>query len=77
MGYGPVAVSAIRDLIDSGDPSLAAVATRGVDVVRVAHVGRRPTAHERSALEWLYPTCAAPPGTHRPAAKAGLLEGSG
>ncbi|MGH8985268.1 MAG: hypothetical protein ACRDY6_15500 [Acidimicrobiia bacterium] len=58
-GYGPVAVSAIRDLIDTGDPFLAAVVTNGKDVVGVAHLGRRPTAHQRSALEWLYPTCAA------------------
>ncbi len=58
VGYGPVAVSVIRDLIDSGDPFLTAVATRGVDVVGVAHLGRRPTAHQCTALEWLYPTCA-------------------
>jgi hypothetical protein len=58
-GYGPVAVSAIRDLIDTGDPFLAAVVTKGNDVVGVAHLGRRATAHQRSALEWLYPTCAA------------------
>ncbi len=58
VGYGPVAVSVIRDLIDSGDPFLTAVATRGVDVVGIAHLGRRPTAHQRTALEWLYPTCA-------------------
>jgi hypothetical protein len=58
VGFGPVAVSAIRDLIDSGDPFLTAVATKGVDVVGVAHLGRRPTAHQRTALEWLYPTCA-------------------
>jgi hypothetical protein len=25
----------------------------------VAHLGRQPTAHQRSALEWLYPACAA------------------
>ena len=58
-GYGPVAVSALRDLIDTGDPFLAAVVTKGEEVVGVAHLGRRPTAHQRSALEWLYPTCAA------------------
>ena len=58
VGYGPVAVSAIRDMIDSGDPFLTAVATRGVDVVGVAHLGRRPTAHQQTALQWLYPTCA-------------------
>jgi len=27
-------------------------------VVGVAHLGRRPTAHQRTALKWLYPTCA-------------------
>jgi len=58
-GYGPVAVSAVRDLIETGDPFLAAVVTKGKEVVGVAHLGRRPTAHQRSALEWLYPTCAA------------------
>jgi hypothetical protein len=25
----------------------------------VAHLGRQPTAHQQSALEWLYPSCAA------------------
>jgi len=58
VGYGPVAVSAMSDMIDSGDPFLTAVATRGVDVVGVAHLGRRPTAHQQTALQWLYPTCA-------------------
>ena len=24
----------------------------------MAHLGRRPNAHQRSALDWLYPTCA-------------------
>jgi hypothetical protein len=57
-GYGPVAPSAIRDLLDTEDPLLAAVVTKGKDVVGVAHLGRRPNAHQQSALEWLYPTCA-------------------
>jgi hypothetical protein len=58
-GYGPVAVSAVRDLIETEDPFLAAIVTKGKDVVGVAHLGRRATAHQQSALEWLYPTCAA------------------
>jgi hypothetical protein len=58
-GYGPVAPSAIRDLLDAEDPFLAAVVTKGKEVVGVAHLGRRPNAHQQSALEWLYPTCAA------------------
>ena len=57
-GFGPVAVSAVRDMVDSGDPFLAAVVTRGEAVVGVAHLGRRPTANQQTALEWLYPTCA-------------------
>ena len=57
-GFGPLAVSAVRDLIDTADPFLAAVVTRGEQVVGVAHLGRRPTAHQQTALEWLYPTCA-------------------
>lgn len=59
VGFGPVAVSAVRDLMDTGDPFLAAVVTKGREIVGVAHLGRRPTAHQRTALEWLYPTCAA------------------
>ena len=57
-GFGPVAVSAVRDLLDTADPFLAAVVTRGEQVVGVAHLGRRPRASQQTALEWLYPTCA-------------------
>jgi len=57
-GFAPVAVSAVRDLLDTADPFLAAVVTRGQQVVGVAHLGRRPNAHQQTALEWLYPTCA-------------------
>ena len=57
-GFGPVAASAIRDLIDTGDPFLAAVVTKGEQVVGVAHLGRRASAAQQTALEWLYPACA-------------------
>jgi hypothetical protein len=57
-GFGPVAVSALRELIDTGDPFLAAVVTKGEQVTGVAHLGRRPTAAQQTALEWLYPSCA-------------------
>jgi hypothetical protein len=57
-GFGPVAVSAVHDMIDTDDPFLAAVATRGARVVGVAHLGRRPTARQQTALQWLYPSCA-------------------
>jgi hypothetical protein len=58
-GYGPIAVSAVHEMLETGDPFLAAIVTKGREVVGVAHLRRRPTAHQRSALEWLYPTCAA------------------
>src|SRR5690242_19941374 len=58
VGYGPVATSVIRDLIDTADPFLAAVATDGDQVLGVAHLGRRANAKQQSALESLYPTCA-------------------
>ncbi len=57
-GFGPVAVSAVADMIDTADAFLAAVVTNGEAVVGVAHLGRRPRAAQQTALEWLYPTCA-------------------
>ena len=57
-GFGPVAVSAVGDMIDSDDPFLAAVVTRGQKLVGVAHLGRRPNALQQTALQWLYPSCA-------------------
>ena len=57
-GYGPVAVSAVREMLETRDPFLAAIVTRGEAVVGVAHLGRRANARQQSALEWLYPTCA-------------------
>jgi hypothetical protein len=58
VGYGPVPVSVIHDLIDTADPFLAAIATDGEQVLGVAHLGRRANAKQQTALEWLYPTCA-------------------
>src|SRR4051794_7684225 len=58
-GFGPVAVSAVREMLDTADPFLAAVITDGEAVVGVAHLGRRANAKQQTALEWLYPSCAA------------------
>ncbi|MGQ0521482.1 MAG: hypothetical protein ACT4PX_10085, partial [Actinomycetota bacterium] len=57
-GLGPVAVSVVRAMIESGDAFLAAVVTKGVDVATVAHLGRRPSALQASGLEWRDPECA-------------------
>ena len=56
-GLGPVPVSLVRTMIETGDPFLAAVATKGADVHTVAHLGRRPTATQQTGLDWLQPTC--------------------
>jgi hypothetical protein len=52
-------VSVVRDMIATGDPFLAAVVTKGTDVHTVAHLGRSPSAAQRTALEWLNPRCQA------------------
>ena len=56
VGYGPVAVSAIAEMFQTGG-FLALILTKGHQVLGVAHTGRRPTAHQQSALQWLFPTC--------------------
>jgi hypothetical protein len=56
-GLGPIPVSLVWAMADSGDPFLAAVVTRGIDVATVAHLGRRATTHQRTALQWREPTC--------------------
>ena len=57
VGWGPIAVSAVEEMIASG-ALLAAVATRGTDLTSVVHLRRKPTALMETALQWLYPTCA-------------------
>lgn len=58
-GIGPVPVSVVRAMLASGDAVLAAVVTKGVDIASVVHLGRRPTAYQATALDWLSPTCTA------------------
>ena len=57
-GLGPVPVSVVKAMIDSGNAFLAAVVTKGTGVARVLHQGRQATEHQRTALQWLHPTCA-------------------
>jgi hypothetical protein len=58
VGFGPVAASTVDDALAAGG-FVAAVITKGQQLTGVAHLGRAPTAKQQSALEWLYPTCAA------------------
>ena len=59
VGYGPIPVSTVHQLLATGDPFVAAILTKARALVGVAHLGRQPTAHQQTALEWLYPSCAA------------------
>ncbi|MBO0747184.1 MAG: DUF222 domain-containing protein [Acidimicrobiaceae bacterium] len=58
-GYGPVPVSVIEDLLATENPFLVGILTKSEEVVGVYHHGRHPNAHQRSALDFIYPTCAA------------------
>ncbi|GEM_PF-1245743 len=58
-GFGPVSTQAVYDLMGTADPFLKSIVTKGKQVVGVAHLGRRPNAYQQTALDWLFPTCAA------------------
>ena len=57
-GYGPVAVSVVKRLIETESPFIVGILTKGKAVTGVYHMGRRPNAHQQSALDFLYPMCA-------------------
>lgn len=59
VGYGPIAVSTVHDLVQRGDPFITAVLTKAKALAGVVHLGRAPNAYQQTALQWLYPTCAA------------------
>jgi hypothetical protein len=56
-GLGPIPVTAAREILQHDDSFLAAVLTKGERVAGVAHLGRGPNAKQRTALEWLHPSC--------------------
>ena len=62
-GVGRVPVGVVRSLMD--DAFVTAVVRDGVDVARVAHLGRHPTAHQRRA------------GGARPRVRGGALPRAG
>jgi hypothetical protein len=49
-GQGPVPVPDVWRMID-GDAFIAAVSTKGTEISKVVHLGRRPTVLQRTALE--------------------------
>ncbi|MFN8039837.1 MAG: DUF222 domain-containing protein [Acidimicrobiales bacterium] len=56
-GIGPVPVAMVDDLLARDDSFLAAVVREGTDITKVAHLGRAPTAGQRTALEADHTTC--------------------
>lgn len=59
VGYGPISVSTIEDLVANENPFIVAALTRGEELAGVYHHRRRPNSRQQSGLDFLYPTCAA------------------
>ncbi|HVE99404.1 MAG TPA: hypothetical protein VNA12_09520, partial [Mycobacteriales bacterium] len=57
-GTTPISVDDVRDAI-TDDAFIALAITDGQQVTGVAHVGRRPTALQQTALDWMSPSCSA------------------
>jgi hypothetical protein len=57
-GFGPVPVSVIKELAAQENLFVVGVLTKGSQLVGIYHHGRRPNAHQSSALDFLYPSCA-------------------
>jgi hypothetical protein len=49
-GHGPIPVADVWRMID-GDAFIAAVTTNGTEISKVVHLGRHPTALQKTALE--------------------------
>ena len=50
-GQGPIPVADAWRMID-GDAFVAAVTTKGTEIDKVVHLGRKPTVLQTTALEW-------------------------
>jgi hypothetical protein len=50
-GHGPIPVADVWDMIDGG-AFIAGILTRGTDIIALRHLGRRPTALQRTVLQW-------------------------
>ena len=64
-GYGPVPVSVVENLIATQNPFIIGILTKAEHLIGVYHHGRHPNTRQRSALDFLYPTCAAQGCTSR------------
>ncbi|HEY4375732.1 MAG TPA: DUF222 domain-containing protein [Acidimicrobiales bacterium] len=55
VGVGPVPVTAVKAAMN--DAFIAGVLTKGVDIAAVAHLGRKATALQQTAMEFRNPAC--------------------
>jgi hypothetical protein len=55
-GLGPIPVSIVQEWMDNA--FLAAIVTKGTEITKVVHLGRRFTSEQRTALQWRDPVCA-------------------
>lgn len=58
-GFGPTTPQAVMELMELEDPFISVVVTNGNDVVGVTNLGRRPNKKQKTALDWVFPSCAA------------------
>jgi hypothetical protein len=50
-GHGPIPVADVWKMIDGG-AFIAGIVTHGTDMIALRHLGRRPTALQRTVLQW-------------------------
>jgi hypothetical protein len=53
---GPIPVSIVQEWMDNA--FLAAIVTKGTDITKVVHLGRKFTSEQRTSLQWRDPICA-------------------
>jgi hypothetical protein len=55
-GLGPIPVSIVQEWMQNA--FLAAIVTKGTEITKVVHLGRRFTSEQRTSLQWRDPICA-------------------
>jgi hypothetical protein len=57
-GFGPIPVAMLEALLATENPFIIGLLTKAHTLTGVYHHGRRPNTYQRSALDFLHPTCA-------------------
>ena len=55
-GLGPIPVSIVHEWMENA--FLAAIITKGTEITKVVHLGRKFTSEQRTSLQWRDPVCA-------------------